>query len=100
VAFVAQSALTHAHCRPPPKEVKKVDLVQKTEDSYKNLRTNIVLLYAITNGALAIGILGGAGSTFASDGGNTRTSVYMTFLLGSVAGLACELALYTRRGPS
>ena len=70
-------------------------MVQKTEDSYKNLRTNIVLLYAITNGALAIGILGGAGSTFASDGGNTRTSVYMTFLLGSVAGLACELARYT-----
>lgn len=35
----------HVLAQKPPKEVKKVDLVQKAEDSYKNIRTNVVLVW-------------------------------------------------------
>lgn len=47
----------HVLAQKPPVEKKKVDLSQKMEDSYKNIRTNVVLAWAITNGALVAGIM-------------------------------------------
>lgn len=61
----------------------------KMTDSYRGLRTNVVLGWTITNGALVAGILStGAGSNFTSSGGSSTVNGYMMFLLFSVAGLA------------
>jgi chitin synthase len=67
------------------KEIKSVDLETRMTDSYRAIRTNVVLAWTLTNGALVAGILStSAGDTLTT----TRTNVYMAFLLYSVAGLA------------
>lgn len=75
----------HVLAQKAPPEEQKVDLETKMTDSYRNIRTNVVLAWALSNGALVAAII----ST--SAGGNissTKTNVYMAFLLYSVAGLA------------
>ncbi|SCV73964.1 BQ2448_6394 [Microbotryum intermedium] len=69
-----------------PKEVKKVDPEERMSDAYRNLRTNVVLAWSLTNGALVAAITStSAGSTI---GGAGRVNIYMAFVLYSVAGLA------------
>ncbi|SPO20148.1 probable Chitin synthase 3 [Ustilago trichophora] len=59
-------------------------------DYYKNIRTNVVLAWALSNGVVAAFILNGdAQSTFDSGSGVTRTKVYMVLVLVFVAGMAC-----------
>lgn len=59
-------------------------------DYYKNIRTNVVLAWALSNGVLAAFILNGdAAGTFSDTGGVTRTKVYMVLVLIFVAGMAC-----------
>nr|ANG56502.1 chitin synthase class I [Ustilago esculenta] len=59
-------------------------------DYYKNIRTNVVLAWALSNGVLAAFILNGdATSTFDTGSGVTRTKVYMVLVLVFVAGMAC-----------
>ncbi|GAA5893025.1 hypothetical protein JCM5296_003407 [Sporobolomyces johnsonii] len=75
----------HVLSMKPPKEVKTVNVEERMTDSYRAIRTNVVLAWTLTNGALVAGIL----STSAGDSlTTTRTNVYMAFLLYSVAGLA------------
>ncbi|SNX81787.1 Chitin synthase 4 [Melanopsichium pennsylvanicum] len=57
-----------------------VDKDQKQKDYYATVRTNVVLCWSLSNAALVVGIL-----NISSHG--TRT-IYMGFLLYSVAGLA------------
>ena len=59
-------------------------------DYYKNIRTNVVLAWALSNGVVAAFILNGnTTSTFDSGSGVTRTKVYMVLVLVFVAGMAC-----------
>ncbi|GAA6021775.1 hypothetical protein JCM11491_007242 [Sporobolomyces phaffii] len=75
----------HVLSQKAPKEVKSVDLETRMTDSYRAIRTNVVLAWTLTNGALVAAILStSAGDTLTT----TRTNVYMAFLLYSVAGLA------------
>ena len=64
----------------PPKIREVVDSEMRQRDYYATVRTNVVLVWTITNAALAIGILN-IGSY------NVRT-VYMAVLLYTVAALA------------
>ncbi|GAA5953586.1 hypothetical protein JCM21900_003352 [Sporobolomyces salmonicolor] len=75
----------HVLSMKPPKEVKTINVEERMTDSYRAIRTNVVLAWTLTNGALVAGIL----STSAGDSlTTTRSNVYMAFLLYSVAGLA------------
>lgn len=65
-----------------PKEVRVVSDDQKQEDYYKNVRTNVLLVWTMTNGALVAVILQ------ASGGDNSLATTYMGVLLYTVAGLA------------
>ena len=59
-------------------------------DYYKNIRTNVVLAWALSNGVVAAFILNGdTTSTFDHGSGVTRTKVYMVLVLVFVAGMAC-----------
>ena len=59
-------------------------------DYYKNIRTNVVLVWALSNGILAAFILNGdTTSTFDTSSGVTRSKVYMVLVLVFVAGMAC-----------
>lgn len=90
----------HVLAQKPPKEVKSVDLTQKMEDSYsasyifsplclltlsaENIRTNVVLIWALTNGALVAGIIGsGASGSFSADGSNNKVNVSVGMLCNS-----------------
>ncbi|PWZ02557.1 putative chitin synthase 4 [Testicularia cyperi] len=66
--------------KPAKKSGGGVDKDQKQKDYYAMFRTNVVLCWSLTNAALVVGILNVSSL-------NTRT-VYMGFLLYSVAGLA------------
>jgi len=68
-----------------PKEDKTPDEKTLQEDYYKQFRTNVLMAWVLTNGALAVGI-----TTAASDhtGVDRLVSGYMGFVLYSVAGLA------------
>ncbi|GAA6030305.1 hypothetical protein JCM8097_009038 [Rhodosporidiobolus ruineniae] len=75
----------HVLAQKPPKEVKTVDLETKMTDSYRAIRTNVLLAWCLTNGALVAAIVStSAGNAITT----TRSNVYMAFLLYSVAGLA------------
>ncbi|CAD6567684.1 MAG: Chitin synthase, class 1 [Cyphobasidiales sp. Tagirdzhanova-0007] len=79
----------HVLAQKAPKEVKSVNPNEKMEDSYKNIRTNVVLIWTLTNGALVAGIIGsGASSSFKANGSETKVNAYMMFLLYAVAVLA------------
>jgi chitin synthase len=59
-------------------------------DYYKNIRTNVVLAWALSIGVVAAFILNGDTiSTFDQNSGVTRTKVYMVLVLVFVAGMAC-----------
>ncbi|SNX81803.1 probable Chitin synthase 3 [Melanopsichium pennsylvanicum] len=59
-------------------------------DYYKNIRTNVVLAWALSNGVVAAFILNGeTTSTFDYGSGVTRSKVYMVLVLVFVAGMAC-----------
>ncbi|EST10086.1 Chitin synthase N-terminal [Kalmanozyma brasiliensis GHG001] len=59
-------------------------------DYYKNIRTNVVLAWALSNGVVAAFILNGnTTSTFTEGAGVTRSKVYMVLVLIFVAGMAC-----------
>ncbi|KAN0063634.1 Chitin synthase 4 [Thecaphora frezii] len=64
----------------PPRSTPKVDKEQKQKDYYATVRTNVVLCWSLTNAALVVVVLNVSSQ-------KTRT-VYMGFLLYSVAGLA------------
>ncbi|WWC88212.1 uncharacterized protein L201_003117 [Kwoniella dendrophila CBS 6074] len=66
----------------PPKEVKTVSPDQVQEDYYKNFRTNVLLAWTMSNGALAAVILQTSG------GNSSLATTYMGILLYTVAGLA------------
>lgn len=90
VEYHYHEALKLLSTKPKP-EVQKVNMEQKQDDRYKNFRTNVLIFWTISNGALAALILQW------STGGGTNDSVsgvattYMGVLLYTVAGLACEL---------
>lgn len=65
-----------------PKEVRVVNDDQKQEDYYKNVRTNVLLAWTMTNGALVAAILQVSG------GDSAVATTYMGVLLYTVAGLA------------
>ncbi|WWD18233.1 hypothetical protein CI109_102683 [Kwoniella shandongensis] len=65
-----------------PKEVVHVSDDQKQEDYYKNFRTNTLLAWTMSNGALASAILQTSG------GSDSLATTYMGILLYTVAGLA------------
>ncbi|SGY19437.1 BQ5605_C014g07647 [Microbotryum silenes-dioicae] len=69
-----------------PKEVKKVNEEERMSDAYRNLRTNVVLAWSLTNGALVAAITSTGASN--SIGGAGKVNIYMAFVLYSVAGLA------------
>lgn len=66
----------------PPKEEKSISADQKQEDYYKNFRTNVLLAWTMSNGALVAVILQVDGSS------SSLTTTYMGILLYTVAGLA------------
>jgi chitin synthase len=71
----------------PPKEDSKPDPGTQQEDYYRTFRTNVLLVWTLSNALLAAGILTMAEK--ASIEGASRTlNGYMTFILFSVAGLA------------
>ncbi|KAG8843903.1 Chitin synthase, class 1 [Tulasnella sp. 330] len=69
----------------PPKEDKKPDAKTLQEDYYKGFRTNVLLTWTLSNGALAVII---ATAQSSSTGVDKLVSGYMGFVLYSVAGLA------------
>ncbi|KAK0544097.1 Chitin synthase, class 3 [Tilletia horrida] len=59
-------------------------------DYYKNIRTNVVLAWALSNGVLASFILGGDNAaTFDPSSGTTRSKVFMIIVLVFVGGMSC-----------
>ncbi|KAE8212026.1 hypothetical protein CF327_g4281 [Tilletia walkeri] len=59
-------------------------------DYYKNIRTNVVLAWALSNGILAAFILGGDNTgTFDPASGTTRSKVFMIVVLVFVGGMSC-----------
>ncbi|KAK0529402.1 Chitin synthase, class 3 [Tilletia horrida] len=59
-------------------------------DYYKNIRTNVVLAWALSNCILAAFILGGDNtSTFDPASGTTRSKVFMIVVLVFVGGMSC-----------
>ncbi|KEI37244.1 glycosyltransferase family 2 protein [Mixia osmundae IAM 14324] len=60
-----------------------------SEDHYKNIRTNTILLWSLTNAALAVVITStSASSNYSTYANSARASGYMAWLLYSMAGLA------------
>lgn len=73
----------HVLSQKAPPENKTVDPETRMTDSYRNLRTNVVLSFALSNGGLVAAII----STSAGDNiTNNKASLYVGFLLYSVAG--------------
>jgi chitin synthase len=70
----------HVLATKAPKEEEKVDLDQSQRDYYAAIRTNVVLIWVMTNGALAIAIL--------SIHNSNVKIYYMAVLLYTVAFLA------------
>jgi chitin synthase len=57
---------------------------------HRNIRTNVVLVWALSNGILAALILTGqSNDVFDEHSGTTRTKVYMVLVLVFVGGMAC-----------
>ncbi|PWN36948.1 uncharacterized protein FA14DRAFT_129245 [Meira miltonrushii] len=59
-------------------------------DFYRNIRTDVLLAWSLSNGVLAALILGGNNSgTFDPGSGTTRSKVYMVLVLVFVGAMAC-----------
>ncbi|KAG2068213.1 glycosyltransferase family 2 protein [Suillus decipiens] len=67
----------------PPKADSKPDPATKQEDYYKTFRTNVLLVWTLSNALLAALII-----TATSGTGSAAVTGYMAFILFSVAGLA------------
>ncbi|KAH8916804.1 glycosyltransferase family 2 protein [Atractiella rhizophila] len=81
----------HVLASKPPPPVTKIDEATRIEDAYRNIRTNVVLAWALTNGALVAAILStDANQSISTETGtsNAKVNGYLSFLLYSVAGLA------------
>lgn len=79
--------------RKPPPEDKKEDAKTLQEDYYKTFRTNVLLAWTLSNGALAVGIVSAS-----SKDKDQLVGGYMGFVLFSVAGLAGTSRLEARLG--
>ncbi|KIO23871.1 glycosyltransferase family 2 protein [Tulasnella calospora MUT 4182] len=77
-----EDAMAVLHSKPPPED-QKIDEKTLQEDYYKTFRTNVLLAWTLSNGALAVGIV--SASTKNKD---DLVGGYMGFVLFSVAGLA------------
>ncbi|KAL7420606.1 Chitin synthase, class 6 [Cryptotrichosporon argae] len=70
---------------PPKKEAGE----QKQKDTYANFRTNLLLLWSLSNALLASVILSGSDTADTFSGtGDSRTGIYMLVILVFVAGMA------------
>ncbi|KAH7149199.1 chitin synthase 1 [Dactylonectria estremocensis] len=79
------------------KEPTPADLQEKQMDYYKGVRTGVVLIWMVTNFALAAVVLASAGLDKITPGSNeedaeatelARSNIYMNIVLWSVAGLS------------
>lgn len=76
---------------PPTEEKSKIDTKTKREDSNKQFRTRIVLLWILTNGALIVALTSEtihALFTKEEDSDPTKFNPYLTFLFWSVAAIS------------
>jgi len=73
----------------PAKVESKPDAATQQEDYYRSFRTNVLLAWTLSNGLLAAAVVF-ANAKAGESGANKSVQGYMTFLLYSVAGLACE----------
>ncbi|KAI6101914.1 glycosyltransferase family 2 protein [Pisolithus sp. B1] len=71
----------------PPKEERKVDPAAQPKDDYKTFRTNVLLVWTLSNALLAAVVLS---ATPIPESGQVSKSVdgYMAFIFFSVVGLA------------
>ncbi|KAI6125833.1 glycosyltransferase family 2 protein [Pisolithus croceorrhizus] len=71
----------------PPKEERKVDPAAQPKDDYKTFRTNVLLVWTLSNALLAAVVLS---ATPIPESGEVSKSVdgYMAFIFFSVVGLA------------
>ncbi|POW08626.1 hypothetical protein PSTT_07328 [Puccinia striiformis] len=68
----------HVLSNKPPPEKETIDAETKMTDSYRNIRTNVVLAWALMNGALVAVILStAAGSNISQDGDSAKVNSYM-----------------------
>jgi chitin synthase len=73
----------HVLSSKPPKADSKPDPATQQEDYYKTFRTNVLLVWTLSNALLAASII-----TATSGTGSAAVTGYMAFILFSVAGLA------------
>lgn len=73
----------HVLSTKPPKADSKPDPTTQQEDYYKTFRTNVLLVWTLSNALLAAAIISTTSGT-----GAAAVTGYMTFILFSVAGLA------------
>ncbi|EJD02909.1 glycosyltransferase family 2 protein [Fomitiporia mediterranea MF3/22] len=83
-----EETLRNLRTRKPVEKPNNVNIEsereQQARDYYANVRTNVLLVWVLTNGILLLAILsvGNPAETFSS--GNNPTKVYMTFILAFV----------------
>ncbi|KAI0339791.1 hypothetical protein BDW22DRAFT_1431288 [Trametopsis cervina] len=89
-----EESLTNIRNRKPtgkksktPPVLSSAEQEQAAKDYYASVRTNVLLVWVLSNGCLLALILGGGdpSSTFAENNTFTRTKAYMTFILAFVA---------------
>jgi chitin synthase len=73
----------------PPKVEATVDAGTQQEDYYRAFRTNVLLAWTLSNALLGAAVVS-ATSKAQDSSASSAVKGYMTFLLYSVAGLACE----------
>ena len=76
-----QDALDNIRLKRALVEPKKVSSEQLQKDVYANFRTNLLLLWSLSNAILASAILSG-NNTETFSGSNSRTAIYMLVILG------------------
>ncbi|THH00743.1 hypothetical protein EW026_g1841 [Hermanssonia centrifuga] len=71
----------------PTNHVSNAEREQAAKDYYASVRTNVLLVWVLSNGILLAAILGGGDptTTFSENNTLTRTKAYMTFILAFVA---------------
>lgn len=83
----------HVLSEKAPKVEQKRDAATKQEDYYRNFRTNVLLFWTLSNGALGAAIVSTA-SKAGDSGAQAAVNGYMAFILFSVALLACESSFH------
>ncbi|GLB37699.1 putative chitin synthase [Lyophyllum shimeji] len=97
VNSIYEEALTNLRTRKPavpkgaggPPSIAEKE--QAAKDYYANVRTNVLLIWVLSNGLLLVGILGGAkpSSTFSPEDTTSRTKAYLIFILAFTAITNC-----------